>query len=134
MVLPTAYIRSSCTGWMLALFALRRLLMLSIIASRFCFAGWHEIGGTGRPFPEGGWWGHQVAVMFQIVCALVLEVPSVLLELESLNGLTPNVILACEPWGHVDHGGEGCESLSSDSTGAYVHDLSLTPVGTTPPL
>ena len=63
--------------------------------------------------------------MFQIVCALVLEVPSVLLDLESLHGLSPNVILACEPWGHMDHGGGGSECLSSDSTGAYVHDLSL---------
>ena len=35
-ILPTAYIRSTCTGWMLALFTLRRLLMRSIIASRFC--------------------------------------------------------------------------------------------------
>ena len=70
-------------------------------------------------------WVHQVAVMFQIVCAPVLEVPSVLLDLESLHGLSPNVILACEPWGHIDHGGGGCECLSLDSTGAYVHDLSL---------
>ena len=30
------YIRSSCTGWMLALFALQQLLMRSIIASQFC--------------------------------------------------------------------------------------------------
>ena len=67
--------------------------------------------------------------MFQIVCALVLEVPSVLLDLESLHGLSPNVILACEPWGHMDHGGEGCERLSSESTGAYVHDLSLASCG-----
>ena len=73
--------------------------------------------------------GHQVDVMFQIVCALVLEVPSVLLDLESLHGLSPNVILACEPWGHMDHDGEGCECLSSDSTGAYVHDLSLASCG-----
>ena len=73
--------------------------------------------------------GHQVAVMFQIVCALVLEVPSVLLDLESLHGLSPNVILACEPWGHMDHGGGGCECLSSDSAGAYVHDLSLASCG-----
>ena len=70
-------------------------------------------------------WGHQVAVMFQIVCALALEVPSVLLDLESVHGLSPNVILDCEPWGHMDHDGVGCECLSSYSTGAYVHDLSL---------
>ena len=43
--------------------------------------------------------------MFQIVCALVLEVPSVLLDLENLHGLSPNVILACEPWGHMNQSG-----------------------------
>ena len=63
--------------------------------------------------------------MFQIVCTLALEVPSVLLYLGSMHGLSPNVSLDCEPWGHMDHNGEGCECLSSDSTGAYVHDLSL---------
>ena len=63
--------------------------------------------------------------MFQIVCALALEVPSVLLDLESMHGLSPNVSLDCEPWGHMGHNGEGCGCLSSDSTGAYVHDLSL---------
>ena len=70
-------------------------------------------------------WGHQVAVMFQIVCALALEVPSVLLDIENLHGPSPNVILSCEPWGHMDHSGGGCECLSSDSTGTYVHDLSM---------
>ena len=50
-------------------------------------------------------WGHQVAVMLQIVCALALEVPSVLLDIESLHGLSPNVILSCEPCGHMDHSG-----------------------------
>ena len=44
-------------------------------------------------------WGHQVAVMFQIVCALALDVPSVLQDIESLNGVSPNVSLSCEPWG-----------------------------------
>ena len=97
------------------------------------FAGWRAIGGAGRPFPEGDGrilenigfpWGHQVAVLFQIVCALVSEVPSVLLDHEILHGLSPNVTLACEPWGHMDHGGGGCECLSSNSTRAYVHDLS----------
>ena len=32
-------------------------------------------------------WGHQVAVMFQIVSALALEVPSVPLDIESLHGM-----------------------------------------------
>ena len=73
-------------------------------------------------------WGHHgrpIAVMFQIVCALALEVPSVLLDIESLHGMSPNVILSCKPWGHMDHSGGGCECLSSDSTGAYVHNPSL---------
>ena len=70
-------------------------------------------------------WGHQIAVMFQVVCALALEVPGVLLELRLLNGVSPNVVPVCEPWGHVDHCNEGCECLSSDRTGAYAHDLSL---------
>ena len=30
---------------------------------------------------------------------------------------------------HIDHDGQGCECLSSDSTGAYVHNLSLAPCG-----
>ena len=67
--------------------------------------------------------------MFQIVCALALEVPSVLLDLKSLHGLSPNVILTCEPWGHMDHSGGGCKRLSSDSMGAYVHNLSLASCG-----
>ena len=32
-------------------------------------------------------WGQQVAVMFQIVCALALYVPEVLHELEQLQGV-----------------------------------------------
>ena len=38
-------------------------------------------------------WGHQVAIMFHIVCALALEVPSVLLDLERLHGLL--LMLSC---------------------------------------
>ena len=62
--------------------------------------------------------------MFQIVCTLALEVPSVLRDIESLHGVSPNVSLSCEPWGHTDHTGMDCVCLSSDSTGAYVHDIS----------
>ena len=57
--------------------------------------------------------------------ALVSEVPSVRLDLESLHGLSPNVIVTCERWGHLDHDGEDCACLSSDITEAYVHDLSI---------
>ena len=113
------------TGWMLVLFALRRLPMRSIIESRFCVKSASRVGRSRR---AAGWiledigllWGHQVAVMFQIVCALALE---------SLHGLSPNVIMAYEPWGHIDHDGQGCECLSLDCTGAYVHDLLLAPCG-----
>ena len=57
--------------------------------------------------------------MFQIVCALALEVPSVLQDIESLHGVSSNVSLSCEPWGHIDYTGKDCTCLSSDSTGAY---------------
>ena len=69
-------------------------------------------------------WGHQVAVMFQM-CARWMEVPAVLLELGQLKGVSPNVNLACEPWGHMNHGDGDCECLSLDQTGAYVHELAL---------
>ena len=72
-------------------------------------------------------WGHQVAVMFQIVSALALEVPAFLQNIEGLRGVSPDVHLSCEPWGHVNHSGGDCECLSSDRTGAYVHDLALMP-------
>ena len=47
--------------------------------------------------------GQQVAVMFQIVSTMVLELPSFLVELENLRGVSPNVHLHCEPWGHINH-------------------------------
>ena len=53
-------------------------------------------------------WGHQVAVMFQIVSAFALEVPAFLQDIEKLQGASPNVQLSCEPWGHVDHIGVDC--------------------------
>ena len=70
--------------------------------------------------------------MFQIVCALALEVPSVLHDIESLNVVSPNVSLSCEPWGHTDHNGGDCTCLSSDSTGAYIHGLSIASEGVPP--
>ena len=73
-------------------------------------------------------WGHQVAVMFQIVSALALEVPVFLQNIGNLRGVSPDVQLSCEPWGHADHSGGGCGCLSSDRTGAYVHGLSLMPM------
>ena len=98
--------------------------------------GWCQVGSVCRPFPKsggriledtGGPWGHQVAVMIQIVSALALEVPAFLQNIEKLQGVSPNVQLSCEPWGHADHIGGDCGCLSSDSTGAYAHGLSLIP-------
>ena len=37
-----------------------------------------------------------------------------LLELGQLKGVSPNVALSCEPWGHMNHDDRGCECLSSD--------------------
>ena len=36
-------------------------------------------------------WGQQVAVMFQIVSTMALELPSFLADLENLRGMSPNV-------------------------------------------
>ena len=70
-------------------------------------------------------WGHQVAVMFQIISTLASEVPTFLQGIEGLRGVSPNVQLYSEPWGHVDHSDVNCAWLSSDRTAAYVHDLAL---------
>ena len=72
-------------------------------------------------------WGHQVAVMFQIVSVLALDVPAFLQDIDKLQSVSRNVQLSCEPWGHADHIGGDCGYLSSDSTGAYVRGLSLIP-------
>ena len=69
-------------------------------------------------------WSQQVAVMFQIICALAFDVPDVLHELERLRGVPPNVQLSCEPWGHMNHEDNDCVCLSSDRTGTcIVHQL-----------
>ena len=70
-------------------------------------------------------WGHQVAIMFQIISTLALEVPAFLQDIVGLRGVSPNVQLYSEPWGHVDHSDANCACLSSDRTAAYVHDLAL---------
>ena len=66
-------------------------------------------------------------VMFQIVCALVLDVPAAAECLMNFKGISPNVLLAFEPWGHVDHTGVECRCRSSDQTGAYVHVWRVAP-------
>ena len=62
-------------------------------------------------------WCQQVTVMFQIVCALALDVPEILHELEQLRGVSPNVLLLCEPWGYMQHAAKDCVCLSSDRMG-----------------
>ena len=74
-------------------------------------------------------WGHQVAVMLQILSTPALEVLTFQQDIEGLRGVSPNVQLYCEPWGHVDHCYVHCDCLSSDRTAAYVHGLALMPTG-----
>ena len=66
-----------------------------------------------------------MAVMFQIVSALFLDVPEAAACLKKCQGVPPNALLPFEPWGHIDHGGSQCHCLSSDRTGAYIHALSI---------
>ena len=62
---------------------------------------------VGRSHKAEGWfltdrdlsWGQQVAVMFQIISTLTLEVPSFLEAIAGLRGVSPNVQLYSEPWG-----------------------------------
>ena len=64
--------------------------------------------------------------MLQIVCALALDMPEVLRELEQLHGVPPNVQLSCEPWRHMNHEDQDYICRLSDRTGAYIHELSVT--------
>ena len=61
------------------------------------------------------------AVMFQIVCALVLDVLAAAGCVPDFHGTFSDVLLSYEPWGHADHAGVACGCRSSDRTGAYVH-------------
>ena len=70
-------------------------------------------------------WGQQVAVMFQIVSTMALELPSFLEGLGIVKGMSPNVQLTFEPWGHDNHEDVDCECQTSDRTVAYVHDLTV---------
>ena len=54
--------------------------------------------------------------MFQILSALVLDVPAAEKCLTNICGVSPNVLLAFEPWGHVDHASGECPCRSSDRT------------------
>ena len=67
-----------------------------------------------------------MAIMFQIVSALVLDVPEASACLDQSQGVQPNVLMPSEPWGHIDHNGSLCLCLLSDCTGGYyVHGLSV---------
>ena len=70
-------------------------------------------------------WGQQVAIMFQIISTLALELRSFLEALADIRGVSPDVQLDCEPWGHMDHSEGHCSCQSSDRTAAYVHELAL---------
>ena len=58
--------------------------------------------------------------MFQIISTLTLEVPTFLKGIAGLRGVSSNVQLYSEPWGHVDHSDVNCACPSSDRTAAYV--------------
>ena len=49
-----------------------------------------------------------------------------------MRGISPNVYLECEPWGHIDHEDIDCGCQSSDRTAAYVHDLAVNERGPVP--
>ena len=48
-------------------------------------------------------WGLQVAIVFQIMSTMALKLPSFLEALEDIRGISPDVQLDYEPWGHIDH-------------------------------
>ena len=64
-----------------------------------------------------------VADMFQIVSTMALEFPSFL---EAIRGISPNIHIDCEPWGHMDHSDGHCSCRSSDRTAVYVYELAFT--------
>ena len=64
-------------------------------------------------------WGQQVAVMFQIVSTMTLELSSFLGELEELRGMSPNVQLL-QSWGHINHEDVDCECHTSDRTASTI--------------
>ena len=68
-------------------------------------------------------WGQQVAVMFQIVSTLMVEVPDFASEIRRLQGLQPRFKLLNSPWGHGEQCVDKCDYLMSDRVDAYVHCL-----------
>ena len=100
-MLPVTYIHFLHTGWMLGLSVFR----LTTIAHAFNYRvavlrdGVRSAARVGRSRRAEGRiledtgvpWGHQVAVMFQIVSVLALEVPAFLQDIDKLQGVSPNV-------------------------------------------
>ena len=69
-------------------------------------------------------WGLPMhVVMFQIMSSMALKLPSFLEALEDIRGISPDVQLDYEPWGHMDHSDGHCSCRSSDHTAAYAHEL-----------
>ena len=58
--------------------------------------------------------------------------PTFLQNIDELRGVSPDVQLYYEPWGHVDHSDVNCGCLSSDRGASYVHELTLMPRGCLP--
>ena len=69
--------------------------------------------------------GQQVAVMFHIISTLALELPSFMEAFADIRGVSPDVQLDCEPWGHMDHSEGHWSCQYSDCTAACVHELAL---------
>ena len=59
-------------------------------------------------------WGQQVAVMFQIISTLMVEVPDFASEIRRLQGLQPRFKLWNSPWGHGEQCVAKCDCLMSD--------------------
>ena len=47
-------------------------------------------------------------LMFQIMCAFARDVPAAATCITDFHGVSPDVLLAYEPWGHVDHASVAC--------------------------
>ena len=66
-------------------------------------------------------WGQQVAVMFQIVSTLTLDVPATAGGRYRYSRRFPRCAPILWTMGHADHSGVACGCHSSDRTGAYIH-------------
>ena len=53
-------------------------------------------------------------------------------RIREIEGMSQNVQLQCEPWGHNNHEDIDCECQASDRMAAYVHDLTVNRRGSVP--